>query len=113
LKIGSGDSHDSASVLSIDTDGDLTSEFVSEMSLKSWLYDWNKKLFMQPDLGYDPFEDPLSIEGSIKLLKKSRQTEIFETKKRLHYVYKDFDKIPDDFDPSSENGYFYYFLKYI
>ena len=32
--------------------------------LISHFYEWNRKLFLTPDHGYDPYEDPLSREGS-------------------------------------------------
>lgn len=85
------------------------SDFETEPALKSWLYDWNKKLFMQPDLCYDPLEDPLSIQGSVKLLKQSRHQDLLETKKKMHLTYQDYDKIPDDFDSNHLSLRFIYY----
>ena len=97
LKLESEDNNDIGLLPENDIE-DLTSDFETEPALKSWLYDWNKKFFMQPDLCYDPLEDPLSLQGSVKLLKQSRHQDLLETKKKMHLTYQDYDKIPDDFD---------------
>ena len=39
----------------------------SEVLLTSYFYEWNKKLFLTPDVGYDSYEDPLSVEGQARI----------------------------------------------
>ena len=39
----------------------------SETLLTSYFYEWNKKLFLTPDVGYDSYEDPLSVEGQARI----------------------------------------------
>lgn len=39
----------------------------TDSSLVSFLYEWQCKLFLVPDCGFDPFDDPMSIEGQARI----------------------------------------------
>jgi hypothetical protein len=38
-----------------------------DSSLVSFLYEWQRKLFLVPDCGFDPFDDPMSLEGQARI----------------------------------------------
>ena len=43
--------------------GHFNDKMISEMALVSTVYEWNRKFFLRPDIGYEPVDDLLSPEG--------------------------------------------------
>ena len=50
----------------IDEDS-LSAEGADASITSNHLYGWNRQFFLAPDIGYDPYEDPLSPEAQIRI----------------------------------------------
>ena len=73
----------------------------TKFPLKSFLYEWNRKLFLGSDLGYHPLGDPLSKEGAMKIQKEHREKIVSKTEETLQYLYREFDEKPDGCETKS------------
>lgn len=59
-------------------------------------YDMAKKQFMEPYLGYEPFQDPLSNEAKIVAYRIGRLKEVIQNDRMLHEMFRDVDDRPQD-----------------
>jgi WD40 repeat protein len=58
---------------------------------ESNFYNFMKKIISEPDMGYDPYTDPLSPEGKSRFFRNAQLTNILSTKCYLANIFKDFD----------------------
>ena len=63
-------------------------EYEQEPALTSSLYSWSRKLFLTPAPGYDPYSDPLSVEGCSRLYRDAKLNEILRHEQRLSEIFK-------------------------
>jgi hypothetical protein len=57
-------------------------------ALTSYLYDWSRKLFLSPALGYEPYSDPLSIEGCNRLFRDAKLNEVLRHRQKLADIFR-------------------------
>jgi len=62
---------------------------LESISFQSNSYDAAKRLFLQPDIGYDPFEDPLSLEGGNRAYRYAKMMEIFAHQSHVAQNFRD------------------------
>jgi hypothetical protein len=63
--------------------GHFNDKMISEMALVSTVYDWNRKFFLRPDMGYEPVDDLLSPEGRERSNRMSMREEIKDLANRI------------------------------
>lgn len=68
--------------------GHFNEKIVSEMALVSTVYDWNRKFFLRPDMGYEPIDDLLSPEGRERSNRMSMREEIKDLANRIAESFK-------------------------
>ena len=71
--------------------------------LISHFYEWNRKLFLTPDLGYDPYEDPLSREGQARVYRDNQLVAVLDMQQDLAFLFRNVDK-QEFFLESSSSG---------
>lgn len=74
-------------VIVFDDEDDLI-EYDKEPALTSCLYVWSRKLFLTPSIGYEPYSDPLSVEGCSRLYRDAKLNEILRHERRLSEIFK-------------------------
>lgn len=57
----------------------------------SYHYEMVKKQFMEPNIGYNPYDDPLSTEAKICTYRNNKISEILSNEKHLLELFKDVD----------------------
>ena len=72
--------------------------------LISHFYEWNRKLFLTPDLGYDPYEDPLSREGQARVYRDNQLVAVLDMQQDLTFLFRNVDKQEFFLETGSNNN---------
>eukprot|EP01034_Spumella_vulgaris_P024559 gene24559-30919_t len=75
---------------------ELAADEPAATSFTSNYYAMTKRLFLSPDIGYDPFTDPLSIDGRSRTFRNAKQLEIVANEAYLTSVFKDVENRSDE-----------------
>jgi WD40 repeat protein len=75
------------SVETLDSHDPITQAIRQEPALASYFYEWHRKQFLAPDLGYAPEEDPLSVEGRSKMFREGELRRFAAARQEIRRMY--------------------------